>query len=74
MPSQELNIERAIQSAITQEIAKIVADEAMKAAQRVESLVRSEAAAIAGRILTRFNMERTGTNLIITIDFNNTKT
>lgn len=57
-----------VQKAFQSEIEKIVKEEAANAEKRVGERVRSEAGAIAARVLSRFDMQMRGPSLIITVD------
>lgn len=66
----EATIRRAIQTRI-EEIAK---EEAVEAAKRVEKRVREDVGSIAAAIMSHFSFEKTGRELVIRVDFENTKT
>lgn len=66
-------IEQAIRKAIADETARIVEDEATQAALRVEKRVRARTAEITATVLTRFSMERRGDELVIRVNFDNTR-
>lgn len=58
----------AVRKAYQSEIEKIIKEEALEAEKRVGERVRGMAGDIAARILTRFNMEMRGSQMIITVD------
>lgn len=66
-------IPQTILRAIEKEIAVIVEQEAQAAAKRVELRVRENVAAISGRVLQHFSMEHRGPELVIRVNFDNTR-
>lgn len=61
-----------IRRAVERETENIVASEATEAARRVEKRIRAKTAEICATVLRRMNMEWSGNQLRITVDFNNT--
>lgn len=59
----------SIRDAVKIKVDEIVAEEARKAAMRVEQQVRECSAAIAARILHHYDMQTRGEKLVITVDF-----
>lgn len=54
------------------EVKRITDEEAKAAGVRVEKRVRERTAEIAATVLTRMNMQRFGTELRISVNFDNT--
>lgn len=59
--------------AIKSEIEKIIESEAKEAAKRVETRIRESIGSIAAKVLQHFTFNQFGTELRITVDFENIK-
>jgi len=66
-------IGKLIQHTIRQEIENVLNDEVDVVSKRVEQKIRASVASISAKVLEHFSMERFGSELVIRVNFDNTK-
>lgn len=73
MEIDQTPISRIIENAIEKEIARIIISESEEAGKRVEKSIRERVGQISASVLEKFTFQQSGHNLIITVNFENTK-
>jgi hypothetical protein len=68
-PCEPVGMGKTIADYLKVEVDRIVAEEAHKAAENVERLVREKTAQIAARVVEKMSVDTLGRELVIRIDF-----